>query len=66
MRGNHWKGSQSDFEAEAKSLRPASLLMLLFLGPEIRHTVSKATTFYLLERRVDWGLAYEILIKMHD
>lgn len=37
--------------------------MLLFLGSEIRHTVTKATTFDRLGMLVGWGLAYEMLIK---
>lgn len=49
-----WKGTQTNCEAEAKSLRPASLLVLLFLGSEIRHAVSKATTFDRLGRKVGW------------
>lgn len=51
---NIWKGTQTGCEAEAKSLRPAFLLMLLFLGSEIRHAVSKATTFDRLGREVGW------------
>lgn len=56
IRGKHlaW---HSDCEAEAK--RPVFLLVLLFLGSEIRHAVSKATTFDHLGRVV----AYEMLIK---
>lgn len=47
---NICKGTQTNCEAEAKSLRPAFLLVLLFLGSEIRHAVSKATTFDHLGR----------------
>lgn len=49
-------GTQTGWEAEAKSFRPASPLMLLFLGSQIRHAVSKATAFHRSGGEVGLGV----------
>lgn len=59
IRGKHLE-RHSDCKAQAK--RPVFHLMLLFSGSEIRHTVSKATTFDHLGNG-GWVMAYEMLIK---